>query len=74
MLIQGPFIALHSAALFGISPTLTKLVMGEMSPVLLAGLLYLGSGMAPFDLALHRSLRLLSRKLSLVLLCSLRVS
>jgi drug/metabolite transporter (DMT)-like permease len=30
--------------LFGISPVLCKLVIGEMSPILLAGLLYLGSG------------------------------
>jgi len=43
-LIHGPLLATLSAVLFGISPVLCKLVIGEMSPVLLAGLLYLGSG------------------------------
>lgn len=43
-MIQGPLLATLSALLFGISPVLCKLVVGEMSPVLLAGLLYLGSG------------------------------
>ncbi len=43
-LIHGPSLATLSAVLFGISPVLCKLVIGEMSPVLLAGLLYLGSG------------------------------
>lgn len=42
--IQGPVSATLSAILFGISPVLCKVVLGEMSPVLLAGLLYLGSG------------------------------
>lgn len=37
-------LALASAVLFGISPALSRLVIGEMSPILLAGLLYLGSG------------------------------
>lgn len=41
---QGPLLAILSAVLFGISPVLCKLVIGEMSPILLAGLLYLGSG------------------------------
>lgn len=41
---QGPLLATLSAVLFGISPVLCKLVIGEMSPALLAGLLYLGSG------------------------------
>ena len=43
-MIQGPLLATLSAVLFGISPVLCKMVIGEMSPVLLAGLLYLGSG------------------------------
>ncbi|MHB8123521.1 MAG: DMT family transporter [Desulfuromonadaceae bacterium] len=43
-LIQGPLLATLSAVLFGISPVLCKMVIGEMSPILLAGLLYLGSG------------------------------
>jgi len=36
--------ALASAALFGASTPLAKLLVGEMAPLLLAGLLYLGSG------------------------------
>lgn len=36
--------ALAAAALFGASTPLAKLLVGKMSPVLLAGLLYLGSG------------------------------
>ncbi|MBK5274929.1 MAG: EamA family transporter [Desulfuromonadales bacterium] len=43
-MIQGPLLATLSAVLFGISPVLCKLVIGEISPILLAGLLYLGSG------------------------------
>lgn len=43
-MIQGPLLATISAVLFGISPVLCKMVIGEMSPILLAGLLYLGSG------------------------------
>jgi drug/metabolite transporter (DMT)-like permease len=43
-LIQGSLLATLSAVLFGISPVLCKMVIGEMSPVLLAGLLYFGSG------------------------------
>jgi hypothetical protein len=39
-LIQGPLLATLSAVLFGVSPVLCKLVIGEMSPTLLAGLLY----------------------------------
>lgn len=41
----GPLAALLSAALFGLSPVFCKLLIGEMSPALLAGLLYLGSGL-----------------------------
>jgi len=36
--------ALLAAALFGASTPFAKLLLGDMSPVLLAGLLYLGSG------------------------------
>lgn len=36
--------ALAAAALFGASTPLVKLLVGELSPLLLAGLLYLGSG------------------------------
>jgi drug/metabolite transporter (DMT)-like permease len=45
LLNSGAFLSLLSAALFGVSPVLAKLVIGEMSPILLAGLLYLGSGL-----------------------------
>lgn len=37
-------IALASAALFGLSTPLAKLLLAEVPPVALAGLLYLGSG------------------------------
>jgi drug/metabolite transporter (DMT)-like permease len=50
----APAIALLSAALFGISPTLSKAILGEMSPVFLAGLLYLGSGIG---LGVHQLFR-----------------
>ena len=36
--------ALASAALFGASTPLAKLLLGEVAPLALAGLLYLGSG------------------------------
>jgi len=38
---SGQFLAILSEALFGIYPVLCKLVIGDMSPALLAGLLYL---------------------------------
>lgn len=38
------FLALGAAALFGASTPLAKLLLGELSPIGLAGLLYLGSG------------------------------
>ena len=40
----GLFSALLAAALFGASTPLNKLLLGGVSPILLAGLLYLGSG------------------------------
>lgn len=45
------FLALAAAALFGASTPFAKLLLGDISPVLLAGLLYLGSGIG---LALFR--------------------
>lgn len=42
---KGSYSALLSAVLFGISPVACKAVVGEMSSWLLAGLLYLGSGL-----------------------------
>ena len=41
---SGPALALFSALLFGLSPALAKVFVGEISPPFLAGLLYLGSG------------------------------
>lgn len=41
---SGVGIAFAAAALFGVSTPFAKLLLGAMSPVLLAGLLYLGSG------------------------------
>jgi drug/metabolite transporter (DMT)-like permease len=52
--MSGILYALLSAALFGISAPLAKLLLGEISPWLLAGLLYLGSGLG---LALVRRVR-----------------
>lgn len=47
--------ALISAAMFGASAPIAKLLLGEMSPWLLAGLLYLGSGLGLAALRLfHR--------------------
>lgn len=50
---RGIAFALASAALFGASAPLAKLLLGQMDPWLLAGLLYLGSGVG---LALLRPL------------------
>jgi drug/metabolite transporter (DMT)-like permease len=41
---SGPLLALASAALFGASTPVAKLLLGVTNPLLLAGLLYLGSG------------------------------
>lgn len=51
---SGQFLAILSAALFGVSPVLCKLVIGDMSPALLAGLLYLGSGIGLLILLLSQ--------------------
>lgn len=51
---RNVFFALMAAALFGASTPFAKLLVGNMSPVLLAGLLYLGSGLG---LTLIRLLR-----------------
>lgn len=44
-MLTGQLLALSSAILFGVSPVFCKLLIGEMPPPLLAGLLYLGSGL-----------------------------
>lgn len=46
--------ALAAAALFGGSTPLVKLLVGELSPLLLAGLLYLGSGLGLTTVRLAR--------------------
>lgn len=51
---RGAFLGLAAAALFGLSTPLAKLLLGSISPVLLAGLLYLG---AAAGLWLHRLAR-----------------
>jgi len=48
------FFALAAAALFGASTPFAKLLLGEVSPVVLAGLLYLGSGIGLALLRLAR--------------------
>lgn len=45
---RGVGMALVAAALFGISAPLAKLLLGQTTPQLLAGLLYLGSGLGLF--------------------------
>ena len=49
--------ALAAAALFGASTPLAKLLVGSVSPVMLAGLLYLGSGIGLLAWFLLRRLR-----------------
>jgi drug/metabolite transporter (DMT)-like permease len=48
--------ALLAAALFGASTPLAKLLIGDVSPLLLAGLLYLGSGLGLASVRLIRDL------------------
>ena len=48
-------LALAAAALFGVSAPLAKLLVANMHPVLLAGLLYLGSGLGLLAVFLSRS-------------------
>lgn len=48
---RGAALGLAAAALFGVSAPLAKVLLGEISPVLLAGLLYVGAAMG---LWLHR--------------------
>ena len=51
---QHVFLALGAAALFGASTPFAKLLAGDMPPVLLAGLLYVGSGVGLMLLRLIR--------------------
>jgi drug/metabolite transporter (DMT)-like permease len=54
---EGVSAAILAAVLFGLSTPLAKLLLGELSPLLLAGLLYLGSGIGLTLLRLARRLR-----------------
>ena len=47
--------ALLAAVLFGLSTPIAKILVGNLSPQLLAGLLYIGSGIGLTILALVRS-------------------
>lgn len=49
------FLALLAAALFGASTPLAKLLLGQMPPLVLAGLLYLGSGAGLLAVKLARN-------------------
>lgn len=60
------FLALAAAALFGASTPLAKLLLGEISPIVLAGLLYLGSGVGLGLLRLVRGPVPVSREAPLV--------
>jgi len=42
--LQGILCAFLAAMLFGASTPLSKVLLGQIEPILLAGLLYLGSG------------------------------
>jgi len=58
MHFSAPLPALAAAILFGASTPFAKLLVGEMSPLLLAGIMYLGSGLGlALLLAVRRLLR-----------------
>lgn len=52
--MAGPTFAIIAAILFGLSSPLAKLLIGDISPWLLAGLLYLGSGIGMSFIQLFR--------------------
>ena len=54
---KGVVVALGSAVLFGMSTPLTKILVGTVSPLLLAGLLYAGSGLGLLVVLIGRQLR-----------------
>jgi drug/metabolite transporter (DMT)-like permease len=54
MMNPSVFYSLFAATLFGASTPFAKMLVGELSPVLLAGLLYLGSGIGLFVVRLTR--------------------
>ena len=55
--LSGVGAAILAAALFGASTPFSKVLLGEVSPILLAGLLYLGSGTGLSVLFVARRLR-----------------
>src|SRR6185503_2827339 len=55
-LFPGVPLALGSAVLFGAAPPLSKILLGSVSPSLLAGLLYLGAGLGLAVLGIARRL------------------
>ncbi|MBX3605406.1 MAG: DMT family transporter [Piscinibacter sp.] len=57
MSVRSAAPALGAALLFGASTPLAKLLAGDLSPLLLAGLLYLGSGLGLAALLMLRRLR-----------------
>ncbi|MCD1296255.1 EamA family transporter [Methanocella sp. CWC-04] len=54
--VYSTLLAIAGAALFGASPPLSKLLLGEIEPVLLASFLYLGSGIGLFLYKMLKSL------------------
>lgn len=54
---EGVSAAILAAVLFGLSTPLAKLLLGELPPLLLAGLLYVGSGVGLTLLRLARRVR-----------------
>ncbi len=65
--MKGAFYALLAALLFGASTPLAKSLLPQMTPLMLAGLLYLGSGvgLGVFALIRSRSRRLRSKEAAL---------
>lgn len=64
--LKGPVSAIITAALFGVSTPLAKLLLADIGPILLAGLLYLGSGLGLFFLGrLRRSGKRVPREAAL---------
>ena len=59
---RGVVYAIAAAGLFGASTPFAKLLVAEVDPVLLAGLLYLGSGSGLLAWHMGRSLRRRKRR------------
>jgi len=65
MVRKGLHAAILSAILFGMSPVACKAIVGQMPSSLLAGLLYLGSGLGLAAVVLHQKLSILDHLRSL---------